>query len=89
MGRKVLGMIEHGPQPALTAGLRARGWPVAGVYVGGCVARGTGSSFRAIAHTHTRRGDPFAGWICIRSSRRVLTAAGEPSRLDSSRRWHK
>ena len=74
-------MIEYGPQPALAARLQARGWHVAGVFVGGCVARGIGSSFRALAHTHTRLDDPHRHWICVRSPRRVLTASGEPSRL--------
>jgi len=56
---------------------------VKGIFVGGCVERGLGSSFRAMGHAHIR-GDPLAGWICIRSSKRLLTAAGAPSRL----LWH-
>lgn len=42
---------------------------VAGVFVGGCVERGVGSSFRAQAHAHTS-GDRF-GWICIRGWKRL------------------
>lgn len=61
--------------------LRALGVPVVGVYVGGCVARGEGSSFRAMAHTHTHPTDSWQGWICIRSARRVLTASGKPTRI--------
>lgn len=64
-----------------TALLREQGWPVAGVYAGGCVERGEGSSFRALAHTHTAEGDPFLGWICIRAPRRLLTPSGAPSRI--------
>lgn len=55
--------------------------PVAGVYVGGCVQRGPGSSFRAMAHTHTKANDAYRGWICVRSAKRVLTASGRPTRL--------
>ena len=75
--------VEQGPQPDVTALLRANGWPVLGVFVGGCVARGIGSSFHAMAHTHDGRngGDPFVGWICVRSTKRVLTASGQPTRI--------
>lgn len=37
-------------------------------FVGGCVARGDGSKFRAKAHTHTK-GSPHHGWICFRSTK--------------------
>lgn len=42
---------------------------VAGVFVGGCVARGDGSRFRAKAHAHTQ--GEHSGWICILSARRL------------------
>lgn len=57
---------------------------LAGIFIGGCVSRGVGSSFRARAHAHNHRTDPALGWVCIRSPKRVVTASGEPSRL----LWH-
>ncbi len=42
-----------------------------GVFVGGCIAKGEGSSFRAKAHAHTQENDPYKGWICVRSLKRV------------------
>jgi len=71
--------IEYGPAEQVTALLRANGWPVAGVFVGGCHRRDVGSSFRAAAHTHTRT-EPV-GWICVRSPKRVLGPSGKPTRL--------
>jgi hypothetical protein len=41
---------------------------LAGIFVGGCVDRGVGSSFRAQAHAHIE--GPHLGWICIRGWRR-------------------
>lgn len=75
-----------GARPDVVALLEARGladrWNgERGVFAGGCVERGVGSSFRAMAHTHTRVDDPNRGWICVRSARRLLTPAGEPSRI--------
>jgi len=54
-----------------------REWPqellrshaIKGVFVGGCVCRGTGSSFRAKAHAHTHA--PFKGWLCFRRADRL------------------
>lgn len=41
---------------------------VKGVFVGGCVERGVGSSYRRVkAHTHI--GGPYCGWICFLSRR--------------------
>lgn len=68
-------------------------WPeVKGVYVGGCVARGPGSSFRAKAHAHNFKDDQWFGWICVRSLKRVGETAGQvitkPSRLLIHERAH-
>jgi len=46
-----------------------KSWALKGIYTGGCVARGDGSSFRAKAHAHTS--GPFDGWICVRRADRV------------------
>jgi hypothetical protein len=72
-------VVEYGVQevPRGLPGLR-------GIFVGGCVDRGVGSSFRARGHAHNRRGDSNLGWVCIRSSKRVFTARGWPTRL----LWH-
>jgi hypothetical protein len=57
-------------------------WPLLnGLFIGGCVERGDGSSFRRRAHAHNVKGTAYYGWICIRSARRVMTATGRPSTL--------
>lgn len=63
------------------------------IFVGGCIRRGVGSSFRRQAHAHTGPGE-HQGIVCVRSHRRLFAAArngdGEwsstarPSRL----MWH-
>lgn len=70
--------MRAGPNPA------PRQFPAcAGVFVGGCVSRGIGSSFRAKAHAHTSKHDrPY--WICVRSLARVYNADGSLSAL----LWH-
>ena len=47
-----------------------------GIFVGGCIERKEGSSFRAMAHAHwvrNKKGElmPYGGWICIRSAKRA------------------
>lgn len=55
-------------------------WPeVVGLFIGGCVERGIGSSFRRQAHAHCKKGDPHRGWICVRSHRRIFAAVREAS----------
>jgi hypothetical protein len=51
-----------------------------GVFVGGCVDRGDGSSFRAKAHAHTKGSN--TGWICVRSAKRLyVPGTDRPSKL--------
>ena len=46
-----------------------------GIFVGGCIERKEGSSFRAKAHAHLvkHKGkySKYGGWICIRSAKRL------------------
>lgn len=57
---------------------------IVGLFVGGCVERGDGSSFRASGHAHMLPDDAYPGWVCIRSAKRVYTASGRPTTL----MWH-
>ena len=43
-----------------------------GLFVGGCVERGDGSSFRRKAHAHVV--GQWRGWICVRSGKRLYVA---------------
>lgn len=56
---------------------------VEGIFIGGCVERGVGSSFRAKAHAHNTKNtarcfDFHSGWICIRSLDRIGEWHGVP-----------
>jgi hypothetical protein len=55
-----------------------------GTFVGGCVERGEGSSFRRKAHAHCFGQDAHMGWICVRSPKRLYNKAGGASLL----MWH-
>lgn len=56
---------------------------IKGIFLGGCVDRGDGSSFRRKAHAHTRT-KINQGWICVRSRHRLMNDKGKPSLL----MWH-
>jgi hypothetical protein len=62
-----------------------------GIFVGGCIERKEGSSFRRKAHAHCFRketsiylGDKYFGYICVRSPKRLFMKNGKPSLL----LWH-
>lgn len=55
-----------------------------GTFVGGCVERGEGSSFRRKAHAHCYPKYPHFGWICVRSPKRLYNKQGGASHL----MWH-
>lgn len=42
-----------------------------GIFINGCIERGEGSAFRAKAHAHNFTIDPYFGWICFRSPKRI------------------
>jgi hypothetical protein len=64
-------------------------WPeVKGVFIGGCVERGVGSSFRAKAHAHNMKKDAYFGWICVRSIKRVGEVKGNVIIKPSQLLWH-
>lgn len=56
-------------------------FPNVPVFIGGCIDRGRGSSFRRKAHAHIS-GCTNAGFICVRSIKRVFMRDGiRPSHL--------
>lgn len=61
---------------------------VKGIFVGGCIERGIGSSFRAKAHAHNRQSDKYFGWICVRSIKRVGEVQGQVITKPSHLLWH-
>jgi len=82
-------LAEYGPR-ATFAEMPA----LKGIFVGGCIERGIGSSFRRQAHAHNETSDKHFGWVCVRSHRRLYAATRnddgswsetkQPSRL----MWH-
>lgn len=67
-------------------------WPeVKGIFIGGCVERGVGSSFRAKAHAHNANKEPYIkyfGWICVRSIKRIGETSGQVVTKPSRLLWH-
>lgn len=52
-------------------------WPeVVGVHVGGCIEGNRWS--RRQAHAHNYPADPYYGWICVLSHRRLFASARQP-----------
>jgi len=73
MSRLNIGTAKKRMEKAFGGNMIARvdGWQVGGIFIGGCVARGEGSSFRAKAHAHNCPKDKHFGWICVRSMKRL------------------
>lgn len=46
-------------------------WMRCKVFIGGCIERGVGSSFRAKAHAHNEKTDSDFGYLCFRSIKRL------------------
>lgn len=67
---------------------------IKGIFVGGCIKRGVGSSFRRQGHAHNVKGTEYFGWVCIRSHRRLYAATRNPdgswgtSTKPSRLMWH-
>ena len=56
-----------------------------GIFVGGCIERKEGSSFRRKAHAHCyKKEDKYFGYICVRSPKRLYMKDGKASLL----LWH-
>ncbi len=52
---------------------------IKGIFLGGCIERGVGSSFRRQAHAHNHKSDAYFGWVCFRSIKRLGAWRGIPS----------
>src|SRR5262245_38258019 len=63
--RRLRGLLRREQYPACLQ----RSHALKGVFVGGCVERGVGSSFRAKAHAQSH--GPYRGWICVRKAERL------------------
>jgi hypothetical protein len=75
--------------PAIPVPAELAKYGVRGIFVGGCVDRGDGSSFRRRAHAHCQKvGGQYGewhGWICFRSPKRLwVSGTNRPSQL----LWH-